>query len=833
MSDFRQDVQFAIRTLAKQPALAVAAILTLALGIGANTAIFSVVDAALLKPPPFREPGRLVIAWSSNPDLARQAGLKDKLPVSYGDFYDWQRSLRSFSHLALAGGSHVTMSGAGEPVQLGAVAATADFAATLGTPALLGRTLLPADDVPGDPSVMVLSYNFWQHRFGGDPRVLGRKVYLDRHPATIVGVMPPRFAFPRGSDMPAGFGFAGDPDAWIPLGLTAEQRQNRGGHSAIAFGRLRPGVGIAGAEKELRALCGRLSREHADTETGWSAYLSPLGEELVSNIRPALLVLWAAVGCVLLIACANVANLLLARAASRHKEIAVRTAIGASRGRLVRQLLTECGLLALGGGILGVGLAAVGLRVFGALVPAGLAGAATYTLDLGVLAWTAGLCFVATLLAGLVPALQMSRPDLAEALREGTRAGAGGVGSRRTRGALVMAEVALAVVLLIGAGLLLRSFERILDVDPGFRTAQVLSFQLDQARDQRPGPQLERFFERMNARLQSLPGVVAAGAVSNLPLGGDDDINGYNLEGRPMANPNDFVVADDREILPGYFETMGIPLKRGRYLGASDTASAPKVAVINDAMARTYWPDQDAIGKRFRSAAPEKSQAEDPKNPWVTIVGVVGSVRHSSLNADPRPQVYKPAAQVTEHMVPSEFDFVLRTGGDPAALTTAVRRAVHELDPDAAVSRIRTLDQVVASSVAPRRFNLLLLGLFAGLALALAAVGIYGITSYAVVQRTRELGLRLALGARPSALLRLLLVEALWLAAAGLIAGLAAALVLTRVLTSLLYGVGSTDPLTFAAVSLGLLLIALLSAWVPGRRATQLDPMIALRADAI
>jgi putative ABC transport system permease protein len=834
MSDLIRDLRFAARTLARQPALALASVATLALGIGANTAIFSVVNSALLTPPPFREPGRLVVAWASNPALARQAGLPDKLPVSTGDFYDWQRDSRSFSHLALVGADRMTLSGQGEPELLGVVRVSGDFSNVLGTAALLGRTLLPADDAPGKPAAVLLSYSFWQRRYAGDPGVVGRKVYLNNEPLTLVGVMPPRFAFPRGSEMPAGYGFVADPDAWVPMALPADRRQNRGSHNNIAIGRLRPGVGIAAAEKELRALCDRLAQAHADDDAGWSAHLAPITAEMVGNFRTALLLLWAAVGFVLLIACANVTNLLLARAASRQKEIAVRTAIGARRGRLVRQLLAESGLLAVAGGAVGVGLAEIGLRLLAAYVPADVAGAATYALDGRVLAFTATLCLVTSVLAGLVPALQMTRPDLGETLREGTRGGAASSGSRRTRGALVVAEVALAVLLLIGAGLLLRSFVRVLSVDPGFRPAHALAFEIDLPQSGITPPQRLLLFDRIAERLRSLPGVSGAAAVSELPLSGNEEIDGFAIEGRPMLKATDMVVADFRAVLPGYFETMGVALRRGRLLNAGDVTARMQVAVIDEGMAHAFWPGQDAIGKRFRGATSRASQAEDPANPWINVVGVVGSVRHSSLNADPRPQLYRLAAQIANAkpgQMPKKMVYVVRSSGDLRALAAAVRRAVHEVDPDQPVANVRTLENVVADSVAARRFNLLLLGLFAALALTLAAVGIYGITTYAVVQRTRELGLRMALGAQPGEVLRLLVAEAGALAGLGLGLGLAAAWALTRVMASLLYGVGSTDPLTYTAVAAVLLLIALTSAWVPGRRATQLDPMTALRAD--
>jgi putative ABC transport system permease protein len=631
--------------------------------------------------------------------------------------------------------------------------------------------------------------------------------------------------------MPAGYGFTAEPEMWVPMALPLKMHQDRGNHNAVAIGRLRPGTGVAAATAELRAICHRLAEQHADSNQGWSARLVPITEQMVSNVRPALLVLWAAVGFVLLIACANVANLLLARAAARHREIAVRTAVGAGRGRLVRQLLTESGLLAAAGGALGVVLAWGGLRLCAALVLPALTGAAVVTLDGRVLAFTAALGVAASVLAGLVPALQMSRPDLAAALREGARSGTATGASRRTRGLLVVAEVALAALLLIGAGLLLRSFVRVLAVDPGFRTARLLTFDLDLPPDRMPAAERLRFFTRVIDRLRALPGAVDAAAVSELPLSGTENIGTIAPGGRQLDKPTDYVVTDRRLILGDYLATMGIRLRDGRLLGPADSAGRQRVAVIDGAMARAAWPGEEPLGKRLRGGKAEPTLAEDPDNPWFTVVGLVASVRHSGLSQETRPQLYLPLVQLPAAQMPRQMSFVVRAAGDPRTLAAAVRAAVHEVDRDTPVSALRTLDQVVADSVASRRFNLLLLALFAGLALALSAVGIYGLTSYAVVQRTRELGLRMALGALPSGLVRLLLAEVGALAGAGLLVGLAAALALTRVMASLLFGVGSTDPVTFAGVGVGLALIALVAAWVPGRRATLLDPMVALRAD--
>jgi putative ABC transport system permease protein len=828
MSHLLGDLRLAVRGLARQPGLALAAVVTLGLGIGGNTAIFSVVDAVLLAAPPFRQPGRVVVAWASNPALAQAAGLADKLPVANGDFYDWQRESRAFERLALVEPGTMALTGRGDPQQLAVVRVSGDFFTVLGTPAALGRALEPADDAGEGPTVVVLSHQGWRRWFGGDRRVVGRKAVLDGRPLTVAGVMPPRFAFPRGSDLPAFYGFAAEPDAWAPLALAPAERQDRATRVGVAIGRLRPGAGMAAAQAELAAICRRLERLHPRVK-GWSARLAPLAEQMTGELRPRLLLLWGAVAFVLLIACANVANLLLVRAASRQREVAVRTALGAGRGRLAAQLLTESGLLSLAGSVLGIALAAAGLRAFAAFVPAAAAGALAPGIDARVLAFTAGLCAATCLLAGLAPALAATRPELAQLLRSGSRAGSGA--SRRTRNLLVVAEVALAVVLLIGAGLLLRSFVRLLSVDPGFRPAGVLSFQIDRPEDPaRQAPRLASLFERIAGRLRQLPGVIAAGGISELPLSGFEEKAGVYVEGWPVPQtPEEIRFAEAQEVLPGYFETLGIPLLRGRLLDSRDAAGAPLAAVIDQTMARGFWPGEDPLGRRFRRATTRR-RGEDPANPWYTVVGVVGNVRHS-LAAEPYPEMYRTAAQILPALARPYMVFVLRTQGDPGAAAAAARAAVRQVDPDQPITKVRTVEQVVADSVVRPRFSLMLAGLFAALALALSAVGIYGVTSYSVAQRTRELGLRVALGARPLGVLGLVLGEAARLAGLGILLGAAGALALNRAIASLLYGVGPTDPLTFAAVGAGLLLIVLAAAWPPGRRATEVDPIVALRGE--
>ena len=824
METLLQDLRFAGRTLLKRPAFTVIAILTLALGIGANTAIFSVVSSVLLAPLPFGNPERLTVIWASNPALARKVGLPDKLPVSPGTFYDW-KTAKSFKKMAMFTSDRVSLTGTGEPEQLGAVDVSGEFFQVLGTPALVGRTLLPEDDGQGKRTAVLLSHDLWQRRFGGDRGVIGRAIRIDGVPLTVVGVMPPGFAFPRGGEMPHGFGFAARPDVWLPTALPPEERQTRGNRGNLAVGLLEPGITTAQAQAEMSAIADRVGKAFPDSDGGWSNRVEPLRQELVGDVRPALLILLAAVGLVLLIACVNVANLLLAQAAARQKEIAVRTALGAGRGRMVRQLLTESALLALLGGGLGLLLAYWGLRGFAVWIPDDVPVAREIALDPRLLLFTLGVTLLTGALAGLMPAFQMTRPDLAESLREGTRAGSGSSRSGRTRGALVIVETALAVLLVVGAGLLIRSFARLTAVDPGFRPKGTLALQVILPESKYPD-QAKRwaFASAVLERLRALPGVTAAGVVSNLPLSGDESIEGLVFEGRPRPrNPGDIPLTDFRQASPGYFEAMGIPKVRGRLFALVDTAGAPPVAVIDETLARVYWPGEDPIGKRFRLGLFDDS---DPR-PWVTVVGIVGNVRNSGLHVEPRPQVYVPLAQTSF----SGQSFVLRAQRDPRSLIQEARATVFAVDRDQPVAQVRTLEQVVSQSVAARRFNMVLLGAFAGLALLLAAVGIYGITAYSVAQRTREMGLRMALGARPGNVLGLVLREAGLLALIGLGAGLALAFAATRVMASLLFGVGTTDPATFASVAAALALVSLVAAWVPGRRATQVDPLVAMKAD--
>lgn len=827
MSQLTQDLRFAVRNLSKQPALALAAILTLALGIGVNAAIFSIVDSVLLQPPPFRDPERVAVIWASNPEFAKAIGIEDELPSATAHIEDWGKA-QSVESIASLQANRLVLTERGFPQLLGVVKVTGDFFKTLGADAILGRTLGPDDDPPGKGSAVVLSYQLWQGTFGGDPNILGTKLTLSGSPYEVVGVMGPRFNYPRGGqDAQAGYGFQAQPDLWMPMEFPIEARQNHAFRGNVAVARLKPGVSLSAAEAEIKAISEGLAQKFPDSDKGWSAKLQPILDKMIGDLRPMLLILSAAVGLVLLIACINVANLLLARAASRQKEIAVRMAMGAGRRRLISQLLTESALLAVLGGLLGVFLAWAGLRLFAGYVPTGLLGAGTMSLDGRTLAFTAALCIVTTLLAGLLPAFQMTRPDLASTLRAGTRAGAGTAGSGRTRSALVVLEVAIAVLVMIGAGLLLRSFGRILDVDNGFRPQRILTAEFALPPAIVPVENRGPFMESVLEKVKTLPGVQSAGLISDLPMGGGETVTTIKIEGRPEAKPGEAPTVALRTVSPGYFEIMSVPLRKGRYFTAQDRQGSVPAIVINDVMANDLFPGEDPINKRL--------QIPGYGETFYTVVGVVAGIRYSGPQGELRSELYRLVSQAPPGTMPFIMRVAMKTEADPDTLANQVRTAVKEINPEQPVSNVRTMEQLVSNSIAKPRFSMLLLVLFAALALVLSIVGIYGITAYSVAQRTRELGLRMALGAEPGGILRMIMGQTGVLAAIGVVLGLAGAYALTKLLASFLssqlFGVEATDPLIFVAVAAALLVIALAAAFLPGRRATRVDPLVALRSE--
>jgi putative ABC transport system permease protein len=818
METLLQDIRYGLRLLTRRPGFTAVAVIALALGIGANTAIFSVVNGVVLRPLPYKDPDRLAMVWSRRPLLQAQVGSAE-FPVSAGDFVDWRDQNQVFEQIAAFHSQPFNITGAGEPEYLGGVRASASLFSLLGVEPMLGRTFTPEEDQPGAERVVVISHGLWMRRFGSDQHIIGQKIMLNDEPHTVVGVLPPGFQFPRKGELPAGYQFPRQADFYTPLAWTPAQASNRGRNFVAVIARLNPRVTFEQAGAEMDAIADRLKQQYPQTNTNKEVFLVPLHQQVVGKVRTALLVLLGAVGFVLLIACANVANLLLARAASRQKEIAIRTALGASRVRVIRQLLTESVLLSLVGGTLGLLLALWGIELLLAISPANLPRVDTIGIDGRVFSFTLMISLLTGIGFGLAPAIQVSKPDLGGALKEGGRASSVGSGHNRFRSLLVVAEVALSLVLLIGAGLMVRSFVTLLNVDPGLNPQNVLTLDIGLPRTKYTGPQQVAFFQQVISRLQALPGVQLAGAVYPLPLSGGEEGMGFGIEGRPAAAPGESFNAGPRWVSADYFKVMGIPLLRGRELTERDGADSPRVLVISEAMAHAYWPDEDPIGKRVAF-----DQINGAPN-WREIVGVVRDVKHSALDATAKPEMYVPFGQF-----PIFFQtVVLRTTGDPLSLVGAARSEVLAVNADQAISNVHTMEELLSNSIAQRRFNMLLLSIFAAIALVLSAVGIYGVMSYSVAQRTHELGVRMALGAQTSHVVALVVKQGMTPALVGVGIGLAASFGLTRILASLLYGVSTTDTLTFSLIALLLASVALLACYLPARRATKVDPMVALR----
>jgi putative ABC transport system permease protein len=799
MDTLLQDLRYTVRTLLKNRGFALVAVLTLALGIGANSAIFSVVNAVLLRPLPYAESERLVAVSPG---------------VMPGEYLLMREENRSFAEVAIyRSGVGFNLSGDGEPERLTGAYASTNLFSTLGAGPLLGRTFLPAEEEPGDDRVVILSHDLWRQRFGADPQVLGREILVDGEPHTVVGVMQAHFHFP-----------AAGTQLWIPLGVTRTSPPALwGGWGGNVVARLRSDVAPEQALAEMHALTQRF-REANTLWTPAADYrpdqrVVQLRDEMVGDVRRMLLVVLGAVGFVLLIACANVANLLLARAAARRKEVAVRTALGAGRGRLVRQLLTESLVLAVVGGAIGLLLAYCGVHVLERGLPADTPRLAEIAIDLQVLGFTLLITLLTGVLFGVLPALRASRADVHGALKQGARPGFS-AGHRRLSATLVAGEIALAVVLVSGAGLLIRSFSELLRVDPGFRVESVVSARIT------PPPVLygeahrqRAFYAELLERTQTLPGVQSVAATNQLPLVGQWSGFAFEVEGDPYLPGTSAPTTADRRVTPEYLRVMGIPLLSGRLLSEADRQGTPGVALVNEAMARQSWPGEDPVGKRFK---PVWWQDQ-----WITVVGVVANVRQQGLAAEVEPEIYRPFAQEpTDAMT-----LILRTTADPGALVANLRSALAAVDPDVPVSEIRTLEQVISQAVTTPRFTMLLLTVFAALALVLGAVGIYGVLSYAVGQRTHEIGVRMALGARRSDMLALVVQQGLVLTLIGVGVGLLGAFAATRLLRTLLFEVSPTDPLTFLAVPLLLGAVALLASYLPARRAARVDPMIALRSE--
>jgi putative ABC transport system permease protein len=803
-----QDLRYAVRLLAKSPTFSLIAILTLALGIGANTAIFSVVNAVLLRPLAFRDPSRLVLVAEKSPFPT--------ISTSYENYLDWRDQSHSFESLEATRGTTITLSGAGQPERLTARMATAKLFPLLGVDAILGRTFREDEDRPGGAPVVVLSYGLWQRHFGGSRDVLGKSVNLDSNPYIIVGVMP------------SGFEVLQPADVFFPFHPWAHTLpDDRNWHPGIlAIGRLTPGVTREQARTEMVGITKRLEEQYPIYNTGTRADVVFLQEQMVQNVRPALVLLLGAVSFVLLIACANVANLLLARAAAREREVAIRTSMGATRGRVIRQLLTESVLLSLAGGILGLLIAWASLGPLLKLSADTVPQAFAVGLDPYVLLFTLGVSILTGLLFGLAPALRTSKTDLRGSLNEGSRGSTAGPGHLRLRGSLIATEIALAMLLLVGAGLLLRSFSRLQEIPPGFQADHlfVADLPLSQTAYAKPEQRYD-FFDRVVERVRTLPGVRSAGAASFLPVSGGGSVIHFNIAGRPPKSPHDYTAAGYRTVTPNYFETLGIPLMQGRVFTVADKEHAPAIIVINSTMARTYFPNENPLGKKIQLGA---TPDPDPQDPYMEVVGVVGDVLQG-LGDESKAEMYLPYRQADGVLPVFQLSIVLRTAGDPLLQAAAVRSELSQIDPNQPLVKVRTMEDNMSATVAQPRFRTWLIAIFAALAALLAAVGIYGVMSYSVTQRTSEIGIRVTLGAQPAHVFRTVVGEGFRFAIIGVTVGLISGLILTRLLQSFLYGISASDPLTFAAVTILLLTVAAAASYFPARRATRVDPIVALR----
>ena len=807
-TDLQQDLRYGLRTLAKNPAFTSIAIIALALGIGANSAIFSVVDAVLMRPLPFKKPAQLVMLWEN----ATHLGFPKNTP-SPANFLDWQNQASAFTGMAAMVERSFNLTGVGEPERLDGRRVSANLFDLLGVPALLGRTFVPGDDRPGT-HVVLLSYSLWQRRFGSDRSVIGRALTLNGESYTVIGIMPRFVQLP---------GFANRNDqVWVPIAFPPEEAAQRGNHFLEVIARMKPGITLKQAQAEMDTIAARLAQQYPDYNTRTGAVVVPLHEQVVGDIKPALLILLGAVGFVLLIACANVANLLLARAAVRQKEIALRLALGASRSRLTRQFLTESVLLAVFGAGLGLLLALGGIRILKTFIPATISQVQTINIDARVLIFTAFIAVVTGIAFGLAPALQASHLNLNDTLKEGGRDAGGGSKGNRLRGLLVIGEVAVSFVLLIGAGLLINSFFHLRKLEPGFRVDHLLTMKVDLSEVKYPDRERRAvFFDEVIQRVRALPGVQSAAVAGNLPLTYNGDSMNISVEGVPDPPPDQRPDVIFRATGPGYFGTMAIPIIRGRDFTDQDKADSKNVVVISEKTAQHFWPGQDPIGRRL------KPGSSTSNTPWREVIGVVKDVRQNDFIAAPKMQMYFTYRQLKD-LAPNAL--VVRTSIEPLSLAASVRDAIWSVDKDQTVADIDTMEHIVAEAVARQRFSMLLLSLFATLALLLASVGIYGVMSYSVAQRTHEIGIRIALGARRGDVLQMTIKQGLKLVGTGMILGLAAAFLLTRVLQTLLFGISPTDPVTFFGISLVLLAVAILASYIPALRATKVDPLVALRA---
>jgi predicted permease len=822
MGTLIQDVRYALRGLAKARGFAVVALLSLAIGIGANTAIFSIVNTLLLRPLPYKDANRLAILWNRSPGL----GIAEDW-FSTAQYFDIKTGHHGFEDVAIAIGGNENLTGDGEPERVGTIHISSNLLPMLGVTADKGRLFVSSEDVKGSPGTALLSYGFWVRRYGSDPQVIGKSLTVNGSTYQVIGILPRTFSLPR--EVLPTLGGAEQAEILLPLPLGPDAPQFRDREDYNIMAKLKPGVSLQQAQAEMNTITARLRRDfpaNYPPNGGLTFGIVPLSEQVVGDSRTALFVLLFAVAFVLLIACANVANLQLSRALGRQKEIALRMAVGASRTRITRQLITESLLLSLFGGALGILLAFASLKWVRILGPGSIPRLDYITIDARVLLFTLLISFVSGTMFGLVPSLRISLIDIHSTLKEGGRAsadtGAMWGRGRSFRKSLVVSELALSVSLLIGAALLIRSFANLQSVSPGFNANNVLTMELAMSGDKYREPQFVlATYKRIGEQLESLPGVKYAGAITSLPLSQMFAWGPITVEGRIPPPGENFINADVRVVNGHYFQAMQIPLREGRFFGESDTKTNPPVGIVDEYMARELWPNQSALGKRVHNGG------ITDKDPWITVVGVVGRIKQYTLDSDSRIAIYYPQTQFVTH----EMNVVIRANGDPAALYSAARKEIQSVDPDLPIFHPVTMDERVHESLARRRFSMLLLSLFAGLAVALAMIGIYGVVSYVVNQGTREVGIRLALGATPRAILHLVIGRGMALAIPGVIIGLLGGLAFTRMMRGLLFGVSPIDPLTFVAIPVALVLVALLASYIPAQRATRVDPTISLRSE--